>query len=132
MDIKNIEKKENKLLNRTEAVIEIDHPGDSTPNRIELIRKIAAKLGTKEEMIAIKRVESTFDTKTFVRVNIYPSAEDLKKTEPKHIAARLEQTKKKTEEKAKKAATGQASEGSSPEDVEKQKEAPPEEEEKSE
>jgi len=109
MDIKNITKKENKLLNRTEAVIEINHPGEATPNRIALIKQIAAKLNTKEELIALKRVESTFDTKTFIHIHIYPSVDDLKKTEPKHILTRLEQTKKKHEEKLKKAKEAAAS-----------------------
>jgi len=103
MEIKNIDKKENKLLNRTEVIAEVQHSKSPTPKRLDLKRQIAAKLGTNEELLVIKKIESTFGSITRVYANVYPSAKELNKIEQKHILKRLEKAKKKLEEKAKKA-----------------------------
>ena len=104
MEIKNIDKKENKLLNRTEIIAEVHHSKGPTPKRLDLKRQIAAKVGANEDLLVIKKIEPTFGSKTLVYANVYPSVEELNKIEQKHIQKRLEKAKKKLESKAKKAA----------------------------
>jgi ribosomal protein S24E len=121
-------------MNRTEITVEIHHQGEPTPKRLELKKVLAAKLGTKEDLVAIKKIESSFSSKTTVYANLYSKKEDLEKLEPKYIAKRLEKAQKKSEEKSKKAAEAKvASEEKVPAETaepEKVEEKPASEEEK--
>ncbi|MDD2643890.1 MAG: 30S ribosomal protein S24e, partial [Methanobacteriaceae archaeon] len=48
-----IEKKENKVLERTEVKFEIDYEGEATPNTMTVKSKLIALLDTKKDLIVI-------------------------------------------------------------------------------
>ena len=89
MEINIINREENKLLNREEIVIDIEHKGEATPKREELKKKIAAMIGKDEKLIVVEKILSEFGkqrSKAFIHV--YNSEEDMKKLEPKYILKR--------------------------------------------
>jgi len=89
MKINTSNKTDNKLLNRVEAKIEIDHSGEATPSRESLKPVLATKLGAKPELIIIRSIRSTFGSgKSTCSVHIYKKEADLKLHEPKHLLKR--------------------------------------------
>ena len=89
MDIKILEKKENKLLNRLEVRFAVDHSGKPTPKREEIRKKLCALLNCKENTMIIKKLITPFGKNiTIGKANVYKSHDDLKKVEPKYLIKR--------------------------------------------
>ncbi len=89
MDIKILNREENKLLDREELIILIEHRNSATPNRTELRQKLSAMLGIDEKLIVIRKILSEYGkqrSKAFV--NVYKSEEIRNKLEPKYILKR--------------------------------------------
>lgn len=106
MNIEIKTKTENKLLNRTEASFEINHSEASTPNRLDVKKHIAAKLGADEKAVAIKVMKSQYGaSKSTGLAHVYKSEKELQRIEPKYIIER-NTLKKKEEVKAEVAANG--------------------------
>ena len=81
-DIKILDEKENPLFKRKEIMIIIEH--NSNPTIEEARKLVSEKFSASAEAIAIKSVKGKFGRKTFkIEANIYNSAEDRDKTEPK-------------------------------------------------
>ncbi|MFW9864964.1 MAG: 30S ribosomal protein S24e [Candidatus Thorarchaeota archaeon] len=97
-DLKITEEKKNLLIDRTELTFRIDHFGTSTPNRLEIKKKIAAIQGSKETHTIIKKLETHFGSSyTIGKANIYENADDLRFFEPFHIQVRNLDKEKRTQ-----------------------------------
>lgn len=89
MEVKIIDQKENKLLNRLEIVAIVNHPKEATPKREEIRKRIAAIMGKNPDLVVIRKILSFFGwPKSKVLANIYENKEDLLKLEPKYILKR--------------------------------------------
>ena len=83
MDITIATNKENPLLKRREVQGTISFTGP-TPTYPQLQQALAAQLKTKEDVIAIKNIYTQFGApKATFFANVYETAEQLKKVEPK-------------------------------------------------
>lgn len=88
-DLKITEEKKNPLVDRIELTFRIDHFGVSTPNRLEVKKKIAALQGSNETLTIIKKLENHFGASyTLGKAYIYENSEDLRFFEPFHIQVR--------------------------------------------
>jgi small subunit ribosomal protein S24e len=89
MEIKIIERKENKLLNREEVYAVAEHPGEATPKREEIRKKIAAMVGSDENLTVVTKILSSYRLPiSKIWVNVYRDQETMKRLEPKHILKR--------------------------------------------
>ena len=98
LDIEITEEKKNPLIDRKEITFRIDHFGVSTPNRLEVKKKIAAMQGSDEKLTIIKKLYTHFGASyTLGKVYIYDNAKDLQFFEPFHIKVRNLEKEKRTE-----------------------------------
>lgn len=82
-------KAENKLLGRNEVHFEVEHPKAATPNRSEVRKQLAAKLGAEENAVVIRSIHSHFgSSKSIGLAHVYKSEKELQSIEPKYIIAR--------------------------------------------
>jgi len=98
MKIEILKENENKLLHRNEIEYLIKDIS-VTPSRKELIKKIAALKGTKEENIVIENIIQEFGKKEArAIVRIYENEDFLKRIELEHIIKRHKKEEQKKEE----------------------------------
>jgi len=89
MEVRIADRKENKLLDREELYVIIDHKGGATPKRDELRKKIAAMVGKEEDLVVIYKIFSVYGVqKSRAIVHVYNNKEAVLRTEPKHILKR--------------------------------------------
>jgi small subunit ribosomal protein S24e len=89
-------KKENKLLERTEVNFSVEHSGESTPTRDTIRSTIASAMSVQKERIIIDQMESEYGiglTKGYAKV--YDSPEALTKSERYHLLVRNNLAEKK-------------------------------------
>lgn len=53
MDLVIVEEKENPFLKRRELKIELKHPGEATPKKIDLIKELASRYSIEEGQIVV-------------------------------------------------------------------------------
>ncbi|MBI4159462.1 hypothetical protein HY500_04385 [Candidatus Woesearchaeota archaeon] len=83
------------LLKRKHVVFEIDHSGNKTPKKDELLQKIAEITKSSHELIRIKYIASVYGaTKARITANIYRDENALR-----HIELIKKKTKKKEDGK---------------------------------
>ncbi len=98
INIEVIEEKKNPLIDRVELKFRIDHFGESTPNRLEVKKKIAAMQGVEEKLTIIRKLDTHFGAfYTAGKAFIYENSKDLKYFEPFHIQVRNLEKDKRTE-----------------------------------
>ena len=86
-------------MKRTEVTAEMHEK--TIPSKKEVRDKLAALVNAKPEEIAITKIESKFGSaQAKVYARVYPSVEELKKKEPKHITIRNFGKEKKEGEEA--------------------------------
>ncbi len=103
-------KAENKLLGRTEVHFEVEHSKAATPNRLDVRKQLAAKLGTDENTVAIRSIHSHYGASKSIGIaNVYKSEKELQSIEPKYIVTR------NSPKKDKKAAEAPKEEAKAPE-----------------
>lgn len=89
MEVEILEKKENKLVNRIEVRLRILHPGEATPKREDIRKKVAALIGSNEELVVLRKIISSFGKPiSYGIVHIYNSKEDMFKWEPRYVLKR--------------------------------------------
>ena len=94
MTLKKIQETVSKFFNRKEYDFEYDSKG-ATPSRDTIKKAVAGLTNIKEDLIIIKKIDQKYGlNKAGVKVNVYDSAEDLKKAETIN-----KKQKKKPEEK---------------------------------
>ena len=107
MEIKIVRDDENKLLNRRDLQISIDHLSEGTPKRADLQNKLAAQLGVKPELVFVTKIKTlTGKNLTLCDVQIYNDLKRAQLVVPEHIRIRgnpAEKAAKKEKEAAAKA-----------------------------
>ena len=73
---------DNKLCNRKEFSIEIDHPKQKTPKNEDVRKKVAELSKTKEELVVVKKINTPFGlNKSYVNAYSYNDEASFKKFE---------------------------------------------------
>ena len=97
-EIEIIEEKKNPLIDRIELTFRVDHFGASTPNRLDIKKKIAASQGSDEKLAIVKKLKTHFGASYYLgKVYIYDNAKDLQFFEPFHIKVRNLEKEKRIE-----------------------------------
>jgi len=97
-EIEIIEEKKNPLIDRIELTFRVDHFGASTPNRLDIKKKIAASQGSDEKLTIVKKLKTHFGASySLGKVYIYDNAKDLQFFEPFHIKVRNLEKEKRIE-----------------------------------
>ncbi len=79
----------NPLLKRKEISLQIDHKGEGTPQRFDIRKRMASKLGAKIENVFVVGVRtSTGIQKTVCQLQIYDAPSLASSTVPKHVVIR--------------------------------------------
>jgi ribosomal protein S24E len=79
----------NPLLKRKEISLEIEHKGEGTPQRFDIRKKMASKLGAKIDNVFVTALEtSTGLEKTVCSLQVYDDPRAASSTVPEHIAVR--------------------------------------------
>jgi small subunit ribosomal protein S24e len=98
LNIEITEEKKNPLIDRLELTFRVDHFGESTPNRLEVKKKISAIQGSNEKLTIVKNLETHFgSSSTQGVVFIYENSKDLQFYEPFHIQVRNLEKEKRAE-----------------------------------
>jgi small subunit ribosomal protein S24e len=86
MEIDIIEKKENKVLNRTEVKFSCIYTAEATPKILDVKSKLITLLNTKKDLIVIDSLQPNFgEAKATGYTKIYDTREDLESIEPENI-----------------------------------------------
>ncbi len=76
MKIDIIEKNENKLLERTEIHVKVDHVGQPVPKRDDFLSKLAALLNKERNQVVLIKLESKYgEGKSLALVHVYDTNE---------------------------------------------------------
>ncbi len=76
MKIDIIKKNENKLLERTEIRVKVDHVGQPVPKREDFLSKLAALLNKERNQVVLIKLESKYgEGKSLALVHVYETAE---------------------------------------------------------
>ncbi|MFP3950240.1 MAG: 30S ribosomal protein S24e [Candidatus Micrarchaeia archaeon] len=127
MDFEIREKKENKLLDRTEVDAVVSFEG-ATPPVADMRDMIVQKMGCNPDLMVIRKVEPGFGkTEVALRAHIYKTPERMKEIEEEYVLKR-NKIGEKEEKKEEAEPEGEKKEESKPEE-EKKEEKPPEEKE---
>ncbi len=79
---------DNKLLERKEYIVEIRHPGQSTPSRYAVRERFASMLGVPIDLVIVRSLSTRYGTNlTIGRIHVYKNP-DAVKIEPEHIIKR--------------------------------------------
>jgi len=96
--IENTEEKRNPLIDRIELTFRVDHFGASSPNRLDVKKKIAALQSSDEKLTIVKKLDTHFGASYSIgKVYIYDNAKDLQFFEPFHIKVRNLEKEKRIE-----------------------------------
>ena len=88
-NIEILEEKKNPIIDRTEVKFRIEHFEASTPNRLEVKKKIAALKNAKENYTIIRKIQTQFGSSYDIGLaNIYQDSQELQFYEPFHIQVR--------------------------------------------
>ena len=89
MKIKIKDKTDNPLLNRQDISFTVEHPGTSTPIRLDVRAKLVAMLNCKEDELFIIRLSGLYGQATANGLaHLYPSKEAALQHEPAYIIKR--------------------------------------------
>lgn len=84
MEMKITEEKENPFLERKELTIELEHSGESTPQRKELVKNLASKYKVDENCINVDHIFTKKGIgRSLAKVKIYKKPIVKKKEKPK-------------------------------------------------
>ncbi len=93
-----IEKKENLFLKRTDLILTVDHAGQSTPKKDELIKEIAGQFNSVPEKVTIDYIFSESGlSKARIKAKVWsekPPEKKVKKKEEKPAEEKKEGEKK--------------------------------------
>lgn len=79
----------NPLLKRKEISLEIEHTGEGTPERFDIRKRMASKLGTKIENVFVIDLRTlTGVQKSVCSLQVYDDANTASSTVPEHIVTR--------------------------------------------
>ncbi len=88
-NIEILEEKKNPVIDRTEVKFRIDHLDASTPNRLDVKKRIASMKNAKEKYTIIRKIKTHFGSSYDIGLaNIYQDSKELQFYEPFHIQVR--------------------------------------------
>ena len=89
MDFKIVKKTENKLLERDELEVRIQHEGESVPTREQVLSKVAASLNKERNQVVLVKLQSKYGvSNSIARIHVYNSAERTKIVEKDYLLKR--------------------------------------------
>jgi len=92
--LKILSKKENKLLERTEVVIEVTHPLSSTPQKKEIREMLSKEMQVPKDNIVVKDCQTRFGTHiTRGIAKLYHKNASLQAIEHKYVLKRIAKEK---------------------------------------
>lgn len=95
MKMEVVNQKKNAVMSREEVVLRVEHQGKATPSRESLLKEIAGKLKSKEDLIIIDRIFSSMGkSESEIRVLMYGRKEDIPKGKLEKMKNRMEKKKK--------------------------------------
>ena len=95
MQLETLEKKQNKLMEREELVLELKHQKDKTPKRAELLKHLAANLGVPEDSLIIDKIETAFGRpETKISLYVYKDADSIPQNQAEWMKKRMNRKKK--------------------------------------
>lgn len=112
MEINIIDKKKNKVLNRTEVRVECLYQGEATPKTLDVKSKLVTILDSKKKLTVIDSIQPNYgEGKAAAYAKIYDSLESLKSIETEHV---LNKNKEEEVEEAEQEASGEVVEEEAP------------------
>ncbi|TFG08508.1 MAG: hypothetical protein EU539_02160 [Promethearchaeota archaeon] len=97
-DLEIVEERRNPLIDRLEVKVKVSHFGKSTPNRLEIKKKLASMKKADEKLTIVKKIKTSFGSyEDLGKVYIYDNQQELEFYEPFHIRARNLSMEKRTE-----------------------------------
>jgi len=98
MKITIINKTDNKLLERVEYEIEVDHQGESVPTRDSILSKIAAQINKDRNQVVLIKMEAKYGIGiSTALIHAYDSIERATLVEKEHLLKRSGLTDDKKE-----------------------------------
>lgn len=92
-----IKKTENKLLDRTEYLFEMQ--ASSTPSRESIKQDVVKKLGADDKLVSIEKVSSQYGSRNiYINVYVYENGDVMDSLVQKHIQKRNDPAKADSEE----------------------------------
>ncbi|MGQ4833497.1 MAG: 30S ribosomal protein S24e [Candidatus Asgardarchaeia archaeon] len=89
MEIKILEKRDNRLLERLEVKFLVKYPGAATPSRSDVKKKLVALLNTSDDLLMLIYLKPrTGKHEGIGLAHVYNSRERLEKIEPEYIIKR--------------------------------------------
>lgn len=89
MNLTIINQIENPLLERTELIFNVAHPGEKPPRKDVVKEAIANQLNVKKDLVVIHRMKSIFGSQEIKgEAKVYKKSERLQNVERKHILKR--------------------------------------------
>ena len=86
-----VSQRENKVIQRREAVLRIEHRGRGTPSRQDVIEAVSKLLGVDKSLVVVRRIETEYGRDASrAWVHIYSDRSVLERFEPKHLLQRSE------------------------------------------
>ncbi len=92
MEIEIFEKKENKLLDRTEVKFYCLYEGEATPKILDVKSKLVALLDSSKDVLVVDSVQPHYgEPKALGYAKVYANADILKEIEKKSVIAKNEE-----------------------------------------
>ncbi|MBA7515390.1 hypothetical protein ES705_07429 [subsurface metagenome] len=89
MDFEIVKKTENKLLERDELQVRIQHEGEPVPTREQVLSKIAASLNKERDQVVLVKFQSKYGvSNSTAMIHVYDSAERTKIVEKDYLLKR--------------------------------------------
>ena len=89
MEIDILNKKENKVLDRTEVKFDCIYSGEATPKLLDVKSKLVALLDSKKDLIVVDSLQPHYgQTKASGYAKIYGSIESLENIETEHVLSK--------------------------------------------
>jgi len=100
MEFKELKKRDMDLLSRKRVTLLMESTG-ATPSRHDVIKEVAKKYKTKEELVIIKHIYQQFGSKKVkLIVNLYEDKDKMQRFEHKNLLKKHQEKPKKQEEPA--------------------------------
>ncbi|HDD34320.1 MAG TPA: 30S ribosomal protein S24e [Thermofilaceae archaeon] len=81
-----LEEWENKLVERRELIVRINHPAGGTPPRAEVRSEIAKMLGVDADLVYVRSIRTEYGMcESVARVHVYYDVGRALKVEPEHV-----------------------------------------------
>jgi len=80
---------ENKVLNRKELILRIDHIGSKTPTRNEVRELVSSMFSVPSNLVIVRKLRTLTGTNvTEAHIHVYKDEKSLQEIEPEHIKLR--------------------------------------------